>query len=229
MTSSRVWFSSITTTTWAGCGRPAPAAGVDGASPSSIPARTAVRRAIPLTPNTCSISINFPMSANPAFDALRELLARPPEPLPGDDVLPSGIPTLDQALAGGFPRGAIVTFEGPPTSGASALAARLLAQATHEGLGALLQSEGRLSAVSLAAAGIKLERLAIIPVDGALGIVRAADILVRAGTFSVVVIPVPQRVRGIGAAAWNRLSGLAQRTRTILIASGTEPPEELCA
>ncbi|HXP93031.1 MAG TPA: hypothetical protein VN905_06135 [Candidatus Binatia bacterium] len=169
------------------------------------------------------------MSANPAFDALRELLARPPEPLPGDAVLPSGIPALDLALAGGFPRGSIVTLEGPPSSGASALAARLLAQATHEGLGALLQSDGRLSALGLAAAGIRLERLAIVPVEGPLGIVRAADILIRSGTFSVVAIPVPRRVRGIGAAAWNRLSRLAQRTRTVLAVSGIDPPEELCA
>jgi hypothetical protein len=169
------------------------------------------------------------MAANPAFEALRELLARPPAPLPGEAVLACGLPELDRALAGGFPRGTIVTLEGPPSCGASALAARLLAQATREGLGALVQSEGRLAAPGLAAAGIALERLAIVTVEEPLGIVRAADILVRSGSFAVVAIPVPRRVRGIGAAAWNRLAGLAQRTGTILAVGGVDPPDELCA
>jgi hypothetical protein len=169
------------------------------------------------------------MATNPAFDALRELLARPPERLPGDAVLATGLASLDEVLAGGFPRGSIVTLEGPPSSGASALAARLLAQATREGLGALVQSEGRLSALGLAAAGVRLERLAIVTAEEPLGIVRAADILVRSGSFAVVAIPLPRRVRGIGASVWHRLSGLVQRTGTVLTVGGVDPPAELRA
>lgn len=169
------------------------------------------------------------MVPNPAFAALRELLARPPEPLPGEAVLASGLPELDRALAGGFPRGTIATLEGAPSSGTSAVAARLLAQGTREGLGALVQREGHLSAAGLAAAGVALERLAIVRVEEPLGVLRAADILVRSGAFAVVAIPVPPRVRGIGPAAWNRLAGLAQRTGTLLAVSGVDPPQELCA
>jgi hypothetical protein len=169
------------------------------------------------------------MAANAAFDALRELLARRPEPLPGEALVPSGIAALDEALAGGFPRGSIVTLEGAPSSGCSALLARLCARATAEGLGALIQSEGRLSAEGLAAAGVRLERLVIVPVEDALGIVRGADILVRAGTFAVVAIPMPRPVRGIGAAVWNRLAALAQRTGTLLVVTGIDPPPELSA
>jgi hypothetical protein len=169
------------------------------------------------------------MAPNAAFDALRELLARRPEPLPGEAVLASGIPALDRALAGGFPRGTIVTLEGPPSSGCSTLVARLCAQATATGLGALVQSGERLSAVGLAAAGVRLERLVIVPVQEPLGIVRGADILVRAGTFAVVVIPRPRPLRSLGTAVWNRLAGLAQRTGTLLVVTGLDPSQELSA
>jgi hypothetical protein len=169
------------------------------------------------------------MAANAAVEALRELLARPPERLPEDAVLVSGLPELDQALGGGFPRGAIVTLEGPPSSGAGAIIARLLGRATAAGFGALVQTRGCLSPLGLAAAGVLLERLAIIPVAESLGVVRAADILVRSGCFAVVAMPVPGPARGVGALVWNRLSGLVQRTGTILAVTGLDPPAGLRA
>lgn len=170
------------------------------------------------------------MAAHPAFEALRELLTRRPEPLPDDALLASGIPELDVALAGGFPRGTIATLEGPPSAGVSALVARLLAKATATGYGALLEEGGRLSPLGLAAAGVRLERLVLVPVDGSLATLQAADILVRSGAFGVVALPVPKRAAGSGtAAAWVRLAGLAQRTGTLLIVGGIDPPERLCA
>ena len=50
-----------------------------------------------------------------------------------EGVVRSGLGTLDAALGGGFPRGVVATLEGPPGSGRSAVAARLLASATAGG------------------------------------------------------------------------------------------------
>ncbi|MFN2460323.1 MAG: hypothetical protein ABR591_06520, partial [Candidatus Velthaea sp.] len=69
-----------------------------------------------------------------------------------DAVVASGIPEFDRILGGGFPRGAIGTLEGPPSSGRTALAARLLAVATRRGLGATVGIE--LFPPALAAAGV---------------------------------------------------------------------------
>lgn len=169
------------------------------------------------------------MAAHPAFEALRELLTRRPEPLPDDAVVSSGLPELDGILAGGFPRGTIATLEGPPSAGIGALVARLLAKATANGYGALLEDGGRLSPLGLVSAGVKLERLVIVPVGESLGTLRAADIFIRSGAFGVVAIPVPKPVRGLGEAAWGRLAGLAGRTGTLLVVGGIDPPERLCA
>ncbi|MFY9779662.1 MAG: hypothetical protein WAJ85_04005, partial [Candidatus Baltobacteraceae bacterium] len=106
----------------------------------------------------------------------------------------SGLPELDAALGGGFPRGIIATLEGPPGSGRSAVAARLLSTATAGGgLGALIEMpegpEGALYPPALAAAGIDLERLLVVRAGDAAGVARAADIVLRAAAFGVVVIP----------------------------------------
>lgn len=47
--------------------------------------------------------------------------------------LPTGIPTLDAAVGGGFPRGRLTELAGAPTSGVTTLALRALAQAQQAG------------------------------------------------------------------------------------------------
>ena len=82
------------------------------------------------------------MGVDPAFAALRERLERGHREATaaafvlGDEALVrTGLGALDAALGGGFPRGTVATLEGPPSSGRSTLAARLLAAATRRGLG----------------------------------------------------------------------------------------------
>lgn len=164
---------------------------------------------------------------DPAFEALRELLARPAKPLPEEAVLATGLPELDQALSGGFPRGGIATFEGPASAGASTLVARLLAVATGAGdLAALVEGPSRHAPFTLAAAGVRLDRVVIVPAASALDVVRAADILLRAGTFAVVAIPLPAPSP---RKAWPRLARLAERANGLLTVAGCEPPDELRA
>ena len=171
------------------------------------------------------------MSVDPAFAALRERFDRRYRDTAaaaftlGDEALVrTGIPELDAALGGGFPRGTIGTLEGPPSSGRSALAARLLAEATRRGLGALIGVE--LFPPALAAAGVRLDRLLVVPVHGA-DAARAADIVVRSGAFTVVVIPTLPSGRGTGSATWTRLASLAHRANALVVALGDEASAEL--
>jgi hypothetical protein len=172
------------------------------------------------------------MAANPAFTALRETLERRHREasaaafaLGEDALVRTQIPELDRILGGGFPRGTIAALEGQPSSGRSALAARLLATATGRGLGALIGED--LFAPALAAAGVRLERLLCVPVTEPVGIARAADIVLRSGAFGVVVIPALPSGRGTGSATWTRLASLAHRANALLVAVGVEPSTEL--
>jgi hypothetical protein len=172
------------------------------------------------------------MPVDPAFAALREALdhrhrdASAAAFVPGDDVvLRTGLPEFDRILGGGFPRGTIAALEGAPSSGRSALAARLLAVATRRGLGALIGADLFLPA--LAAAGVRLERLLCVPVTDPVGVARAADIVLRSGAFGVVVIPALPSGRGTGSATWTRLASLTHRANALLVALGSDPSSEL--
>jgi hypothetical protein len=142
-----------------------------------------------------------------------------------DSVLLSGITEFDRILGGGLPRGAITTLEGSRSSGRSAIAVRLLAVATREGLGAVVGTSTFPAA--LTAAGVQLERLLVVPVCEPLAAVRAADILLRSGAFAVVVLPALPSGRGTGSATWTRLASLAHRANAALIAVGQTASDEL--
>ena len=140
----------------------------------------------------------------------------------------SGLGELDAALGGGFPRGIVATLEGPPGSGRSAVAARLLATATADGgLAALIEMprgpEGAYYPPALAAAGVDLARLLVITVPDAASVARAADIVLRSAAFSVVVIPAV----ALRATAWTRLASLTHRANALLIALGATASHDL--
>jgi hypothetical protein len=167
-----------------------------------------------------------------AFSALRERLERGHREasaaafaLGEEALVRTEFAELDRVLGGGFPRGTVGTIEGPPSSGRSALAARLLAAATRRGLGALIGVE--LFPPALAAAGVRLERLLIVPVHEPVAAARAADIVVRSGAFTVVVIPTLPSGRGTGSATWARLASLTHRVNALLLAVGDEASTEL--
>lgn len=172
------------------------------------------------------------MAAPPAFAELRERLdhrfrdttqaAFSPA---GANVLISGIAEFDRILGGGLPCGTIATLEGTRSSGCLAIAARLLAMATREGLGAIVGTPAFPPA--LAAAGVRLERLLLVDAPEPVGAARAADILLRSGTFAVVLIPALPSGRGTGSATWTRLASLAHRANAVLLAAGLSASNEL--
>ena len=141
-----------------------------------------------------------------------------------DSCFPSGLSEVDLMLGGGFPSGILATLEGPRSSGRWSLAARLLAMATRRGLAAVVD-EGELYPPALDAAGVRLERLLIVPARTALGIARAVDILLRSRVVRVVVMPAPV----LRAAVWARLSGLAHRAGALLIVVVSSAGAELAA
>ncbi|HEY0799044.1 MAG TPA: hypothetical protein VGD50_07825 [Candidatus Baltobacteraceae bacterium] len=143
----------------------------------------------------------------------------------GERLITTGLGDLDAALGGGFPRGIIASIEGAPGSGRSAVIARLLAASTTLGLGALIErphsAEGRLYPPSLAAAGVRTDRLVIVHADDDVGVARAADIILRSATCGVVAMP---SVR-LSAAVWTRLASLAHRSDALLVTLGKATAE----
>lgn len=136
----------------------------------------------------------------------------------------SGLAAVDALLGGGLPCGSLVIFEGEGSAGCRSLAATLLARATQRGLGAIIDT-GDLYPPDLEAAGVRLERLLVVPARSALGVARAADILLRSRTARVVVMT----AAALRAAVWMRLANLAQKAGAVLVVLAQRAASELCA
>ncbi len=147
------------------------------------------------------------------------------DPRPGREPLfPTAIPSIDALLGGGIPRGCLLILEGCGSAGCRSIAAALLAQATCRGLGAVIDG-GELYPPSLEAAGVRLDRLLIVPATTPVSMARAADLLLRSRTTRVVVM-VGVALR---AAVWARLAGLARKAGAVLVVLASRTIAELCA
>ncbi len=147
-----------------------------------------------------------------AFEALRaELSARGQLPsVKVDGLIPTAIPQLDELLGGGLPPGAVTAFEG--TTGRWSLAAGIVAGMTRRSLVAILD-DGALYPPDLADAGVRLDRVMIVPAFTPLEKLRAADILLRSRICRMVLMP----AIAMRDAAWTRLSKLAHRSGVVLL------------
>ncbi len=134
----------------------------------------------------------------------------------------TGFPQLDQALGGGFPRGALATLEGGPSSGRTAILAGVLARATHCGLAAIVD-DGTLYPPDLERSGVCLDRVLVVQAQGPCAIARCTDILLRSRVFAAVAMPAVL----LRATVWSRLCGLAQKAGTVLVALGAHAAMEL--
>lgn len=140
------------------------------------------------------------------------------QPAAPDALASVGIAAVDVALGGGLPRGRMVEIVGRRSSGRTSLGLGALAAATRRGEAvALVDVDGMLDARSAEAQGIELQRLLWIRAgDGARGI-RAADLVLRAGGFGVVVLDVGESVPRVPDAAWLRLGREAERSHAALV------------
>ena len=134
----------------------------------------------------------------------------------------TGFRALDEALGGGFPRGAVATLEGGPSSGRTAILARVLAEATRTGLAAVVD-DGSLYPPDLERAGVVLDRMLVVQAQTPVAIARCTDILLRSRAFAAVALP----AAALRATVWSRLCGLAQKAGTVVLALGAHAGTEL--
>jgi len=153
------------------------------------------------------------------------------------DVIPTGILPLDLALGvGGLPRGRIVEFFGPPSSGKSTLALHAISEAQKMGLTcAYVDAEHALDAVYANAVGVDLPSLLISQPSTAEQGLEITIRLVDSGEIGLIVIDsvaalVPRaEIEGeMGDAhvglqprlmgqALRKLTGTVSRTNTLVI------------
>jgi len=150
------------------------------------------------------------------------------------EVLPLGLASLDE-LIHGFPRGAISEILGPESSGRTTLLHTLLAAATAKlEICAYVDTNDSFDPVSAAAAGVALSQLVWIRCGHNTGhALKAADYLLHAGGFGVVVLDlcqVPARVANrIPISYWYRFRRAVENTPTILAIAEQQPQAKSCA
>ena len=159
-----------------------------------------------------------------------------------DRRLSSGLAPLDDLLDGGIPRGRISEITGRAGSGKTSLAASFATSATHRGeIAAWLDGSGAFDPESMAAAGVELRRILWakmicasitttmttirIPRFAASplarpqsAIVKAAELVLEAGGFGLVVIDFGEAPRALAYASSLRIARAAERSGAAVIA-----------
>ncbi len=159
------------------------------------------------------------MTAGKIVD-LRKLLAErfPQEPAPAPACLTTGLPQLDELLAGGLAKGAITELSSPPgTAGSATLVAALLRRAWREGYFIAL-IDGRDSFDPASIEGPALPHLLWVRCRRAREALPAADLLLRDGNFPLVVLDLalnpPAELRQLPSSIWYRLQRLVEPAPT---------------
>lgn len=154
---------------------------------------------------------------------LRHLLAeRFPRACPSlASRLPTGLPAIDEAIGGGFPKGAITELSSPQISGGSALLLHALLQNAQRAGYFLALVDGRDSFDPQAAGNGRLRNLLWIRCTKAPDAVKAADLLLRDGNFSLVVLDLvlsaTEELRKIPRTNWYRLQRLVETAPTAFL------------
>jgi recA bacterial DNA recombination protein len=158
-----------------------------------------------------------------------------------DRRLSSGLAPLDALIDGGIPRGRINEITGRAGSGKTSIAASFAAFATRRGeVAAWLDSSGSFDPESMAAAGVDLRRMLwasmrrgsarnlrspLLKGEG-LGIgsrhqsaiVKAAELVLEAGGFGLVVVDFGETPRALTYASSLRIARAAERSGAAVIA-----------
>lgn len=159
--------------------------------------------------------------------ALAPSLVRSPRIFPG--AVPgicTGLEALDALLGGGFPLGQLAELVGPRASGRTRVLLGALATVTAGGAwAALVDAADALDPASARALGVRLERLLWVRGDGQLVPAwRAADVLVRSGSFALVAVDLgdapPWALARTPPAVFVRLQRAVERTRVACLLVG---------
>src|SRR6202158_3395718 len=150
------------------------------------------------------------------------------------ETLATGLPALD-AIIDGFPRGAISEIIGPDSSGRTTLTHSLLAASTQKfEICAYVDTDDSFDPVTAAASGVALSQLLWIRCcHNASHALKAADYLLHAGGFGVVVLDlcqVPPRIANrIPISCWYPFRRAIENTPAILALVQNEPMAKSCA
>jgi recombination protein RecA len=161
---------------------------------------------------------------------------RPASELQPAEVIPTGFPTLDEALGiGGLPRGRIVDVYGPESAGKTTLCLHVIAEAQKQGgQAAIIDAEHKLDPAWARRRGVDLARLMVVRPDTFEQGLEITAGLVRSGAVSVIVIDstaalVPKAEAdgemgdshnhhgALMSQACRKLAGPAWKTKTLLI------------
>ena len=152
-----------------------------------------------------------------------------------DRRLSSGLASLDALIDGGIPRGRITEITGRVGSGKTSIAASFAAFATRRGeVAAWLDASGAFDPESMAAAGVELGRMlwasmktttasrmahATLPLARhQSAIVKAAELVLEAGGFGLVVVDFGEAPRALAHASALRIARAAERSGAAVIA-----------
>ena len=157
-----------------------------------------------------------------------------------DRRLSSGLAPLDALIDGGIPRGRISEITGRAGSGKTSIAASFAAFATRRGeVAAWLDASGAFDPESMAAAGVELRRMLWASMKMATttasriaratlvvsprarhqsAIVKAAELVLEAGGFGLVVVDFGEAPRALAYASSLRIARAAERSGAAVIA-----------
>jgi hypothetical protein len=155
---------------------------------------------------------------------------------------PSGVPSLDAPLGGGFPRGQLSEVVGTRSSGRTSVMLQTVAAATGRGeLVALVDALDMFDVESAAAAGVDLDRLLWIRghVVSNPGLcrdtnqraleqaIRAFTLVLQAGNFGLVIFDAAEApaeaIRRLPFTTWLRLQRMVEGSQTMCLLVGGEP------
>ncbi|HYB13369.1 MAG TPA: hypothetical protein VEG67_07850, partial [Myxococcota bacterium] len=133
---------------------------------------------------------------------------------------PTGISEIDGLLGGGFPRGYLSEVAGAASSGRTALALGLLAEATRcEELAAVVDAADAFHAASAAAAGATLERVLWVRAPHVRAALRSVEHLLKARGFPLILLDLVGREGrdAYSSTAWSRLARAAAGAQAALV------------
>jgi hypothetical protein len=154
---------------------------------------------------------------------LRQLLAeRFPQPFaPPAQRVATGLPAIDEAIGGGLPKSAITELSSPQVSAGSALLLYALLQSAQRSGHFLALVDGRDSFDPQPLGNRRLRNLLWVRCTQAFDAVKAADLLLRDGNFTLVVLDLvlnaSAELRKIPQTSWYRLQRLVETAPTAFL------------
>lgn len=167
------------------------------------------------------------MASSSKIVELRELLAakHPPSTRPSSGYLSTGLERVDAALGGGLPHGS--TVEVVCRSGCSGLLLAALVRSTLERRGLMALIDGTDSFDYAGVPKAALPRLLWVRGRSTERAVQAADLLLRDGNLSLVVMDLrsndAREVARVPASSWHRLQRVVEPSTTAFLVLTRQP------